>query len=200
LFDNLCYHPILIQLPAGQGRQLKTTLAEALQQIRESLPARLDSDTFLKKRREAREVFRKDRAALVTEMEAVAGERGFGVDAEEPGALSLFPVVEGRRLNDEEVAALDAEQRREYKRMGDLVLQSLGPLVRRLSRLEKDFQKNEKELERDTVRELLDKYVTPVQEKACRCAGCGEGTGEREGRPGRLVRLVLQRAGRARPA
>ncbi len=45
-------HPILFQLPAGQGRQLKQALAEALRQVREALPARLDSEAHLKKRNE----------------------------------------------------------------------------------------------------------------------------------------------------
>jgi len=167
-------HPVLFQLPAGQGRQLKKSLAEALRQVRETLPARLDSDAHLKKRNEELEKFRKARAALVAEMEKVAAERGFALEAEEAGALALFPMVDGQRLSDDERSALQPAQRKAFKRAGDQLLQSLASSIRRLTQLEKDFRKREKELERAAAGEELDIYVTPVAEKACRLAGCGE--------------------------
>ena len=167
-------HPILFQLPAGQGRQLKKSLAEALQQVRETLPARLDSEAHLKKRNEELEKFRKQRSALVADMEKAAAERGFALEAEEVGALALFPMVDGQRLSDDELAALQPAQRKAFKRAGDQLLQSLAPNFRKLTQLEKDFRKREKELERAAASEELDIYVTPVAEKACRLAGCGE--------------------------
>lgn len=167
-------HPILFQLPAGQGRQLKQALAEALRQVREALPARLDSEAHLKKRNEELEKFRKERATLVAEMEKLAAERGFALEAEEMGALSLFPMVDGQRLSDEELSALQSSQRKAFKRAGDQLLQFLASRIRKLTQFEKDFRKREKELERAAASEELELYVTPVAEKACRLAGCGE--------------------------
>lgn len=167
-------HPVMFQLPAGQGRQLKKSLADALQQVREALPARLDSDAHLKKRNEELEKYRKERAALVADMEKVAAERGFALEAEEAGALSLFPMVDGQRLSDEELSALQSSQRKAFKRAGDQLLQALASRIRKLTHLEKDFRKREKDLERAAASEELDIYVSPVAEKASRLAGCGE--------------------------
>lgn len=168
--------PVLIQLPAGQGMQLKNSLADALRQMREELPARLDSDGFLRKRRAGREQFREERSAVVKELERMAAEKGFALDAEEQGALSLFPMQDGKRLSDEEVALLAAPERQEFKRRADQLLQRMAPFVRRMGELEKSFQKKERELEREAAEYLFNRLVAPVAEKACRVSGCEEKT------------------------
>ena len=164
--------PRLIQLPAGQGTKLRDALAEALRQLREELPARLDSDAVLKKRRVERERFREERATMVKELETMAESSGFALEAEEQGSLSLFPMKDGKRLSDEDVAMLDAPERREYKRRADQLLQSMAPYVRRMGELEKGFQKSERLLERETAEHLWDKLVAPVADRACRVSGC----------------------------
>ena len=168
--------PVLIQLPAGQGSQLRDSLAAALRQMREDLPARLDSDVFLRKRRAGREQFREERANMVKQLERMAEEKGFALDAEEQGALSLFPMKEGKRLSDEEVSLLEMPERQEFKRRADQLLQRMAPYVRRMGDLEKSFQKKEQQLEREAAEYLLNRLVTPVAEKACRVSGCEEKT------------------------
>ena len=168
--------PVLIQLPAGQGSQLRDSLAAALRQLREDLPVRLDSDVFLRKRRAGREQFREERANMVKELEHMALEKGFALDAEEQGALSLFPMKEGKRLSEEEVALLDVPERQEFKRRADQLLQRMAPFVRRMGELEKSFQKKEQQLEREAAEYLLNRLVVPVGEKACRVSGCEEKT------------------------
>ena len=168
--------PVMIQLPAGQGVQLRDSLASALRQLREELPARLDSDLFLRKRRAGRERFREERAGMVKELESMAEAQGFALDAEEQGSLSLFPMQEGKRLSDEEVALLAPPERQQFKRRADELLQRMAPLVRRMGELEKSFQKGEQALEREAAEFLLNRLVTPVAEKACRLSGCGEKT------------------------
>ncbi len=166
-------HPVLIQLPAGQGRKLKKALAEALRQLREALPEELDSESFQDVRGEALEHFQKKRASIVEELESMAEASGFAVEAEDLGSLSLFPLAEGRRMSDDELARVDAVTRRTVKRKGDQLLQSMAPQVRRLAFLEKEFQQKERKLEKKIRADVFDRFVLPVREKACRLAGCG---------------------------
>lgn len=168
-------HPILVQLPAGQGRQLKKALAEALRQLREAMPEQLDSESFQHVRGEALERFQKKRTAIVEELEQMAEASGFALEAEDPGSLSLFPLVEGKRMSDEDLARVDAATRRTVKRKGDQLLQNMSPQVRRLASLEKEFHQKEKKLEEGILAAAYEHFVLPVREKACRLAGCGEG-------------------------
>ena len=166
--------PVLIQVPAGQGVQMRDSLSAALRQLREDLPARLDSDASLRRRRAWRDEMREARSAMVKELERMAADKGFALDAEEQGSLSLFPMKEGRRLSDEEVAQLGSPERQEFKKKADQLLQSMAPFVRRMGELEKQQQKKEQQLEREEAEYLLDRLVTPVAEKACRISGCEE--------------------------
>lgn len=166
--------PCLIQLPAGQGVQMRDGLRAAMRQLREDLPARLDSDGSLRRRRAWREELREARAGVIRELERMAADKGFALDAEEQGSLSLFPMKEGRRLSDEEVARLDSPERQDFKKKADQLLQSMAPFVRRMGELEKNFQKKEHELEREAAEHLLNRLVAPVADRACRLSGCGE--------------------------
>lgn len=167
--------PILIQLPAGQGRQLKKALAGALRQLHETMPGQMDSEAFSALRSEALERFQKKRSAIVEELESLAEASGFALEADDPGSLSLFPLIDGKRMSDEELAHVDAVTRRSVKRKGDHLLQRMGPQVHRLALLEKEFRQKEKKLEEDVLASAFDRFVLPVREKACRIAGCGSG-------------------------
>ncbi|MGN1038099.1 MAG: AAA family ATPase, partial [Mailhella sp.] len=166
--------PLLVQLPPGNGMQLKDALSSALRQFKDELPARLDSDGVLRKRRAEREKFREERSAMVKKLEEMAAEKGFSLDAEEQGALSLFPMKEGKRLSDEEVARLEEAERKAFKLRADQLLQRMAPFVRKMGGLEKNFQKTEQALEKEAAQYLWGRLIAPVAEKACRLAGCQE--------------------------
>ena len=168
-------HPILIQLPAGQGRQLKKALAKALQQLRDAMPEQMDSEEFLNLRGELVDHFHKKRVSIVNELEHMAESNGFALEADDPGSLSLFPLVDGKRMSDEELARVDIATRRAVKRKGDQLLQSMTSQVRRLALLEKEFRQKEKELESGILASAFDRFILPVREKSCRLAGCGDG-------------------------
>lgn len=166
--------PILLQVPAGQGRQIKSALADALQQVRKELPSRFEADAYVKKRGELLDRFQAARSRLLKEMDNVAGGRGFNLDVDDQGSLTLYPLVEGKRLSEEEFDKLDTRLRQSLKRKGDALLQAMTGLVRKLSQAERDFRFHEKDLEREVVGTVLDRYFTPMVEKACRNAGGNE--------------------------
>lgn len=163
--------PVLLQVPAGQGKQIKTVLSKALQQVRKELPGRFEAAAYVKKRGELLDRFQSARARLLKEMDSVAVGQGFNLDVDEQGSLTLYPLIEGKRLSEEEFEKLDTRLRQSLKRKGDSLLQAMTGLVRKLSQAERDFKANEKDLEREVVRSLLDRHLTPVVERSCRNAG-----------------------------
>ena len=162
--------PLLLRVPAGQGRQIKSSVADALQQVRRELPVRLEADSYVKKRGELLDRFQSARTNLLKEMDSRAGGKGFNLDVDDQGSLTLYPLIEGKRLSEEEFEKLDAQRRRSLKRKGDALLQAMTGLVRKMSQAERDFRLHEKDLEREVVSAVLDRYLTPVAERACRNA------------------------------
>ena len=167
--------PLLLRLPAGQGRQLKSAMSRALQVVRKELPGRFEADSYVKKRGELLDSFQTSRARLLKEMDSMAGGQGFNLDVDEQGSLTLYPLVEGRRLSEEEFDKLDRGLRQKLKRKGDVLLQTMTGLVRKLSQAERDFRFHERDLDREVVDAVLSRVFDPVAERACRNAAGGAG-------------------------
>ena len=164
--------PILISLPAGQGKKIKATLSKTLARIRKELPARFEQEAFVQRRARLLEKFQLDRQKLFKQMDAVAEGQGFNLDMDDHGSLTLYPLIEGKRLSEDDFDKLDADLRDGLKIKGDRLLQVMTGLMRKLSRTEEIFTEGERDLEREVITAVLDKFLTPVAEqfdKQCNC-------------------------------
>ncbi len=164
--------PRLISLPAGKGRQLKNDLAQVLQRIRKELPSRFENDAYVKKRNALLERFQSVRDKLLQKMDAVAVDKGFNLDLDEEGGLTLYPLIEGKRLSEEEFERLDEGLRKKLKLKSDGLLTVMTGLMRQLSKAEQGFTEDERTLDRNIMSEVLDTHLTPLVEtfnKACAC-------------------------------
>lgn len=160
--------PHLIALPAGQGQKLKKGLGDVLAKVRKELPTRFETDSFVKRRSQILDKFQDVRSGLLKKMDSVAEGKGFNLDVDENGGLTLYPMVEGKRLSEEEFDRLDTELRQTLKRKGDTLLHTMAGLMRRLTRAELEFRDDERALEREVVRQVLDELLTPVEERILR--------------------------------
>ena len=162
--------PLLLQLPAGQGKLLKSSLSKALQQIRKELSARFETEAYEKKKGELIKSFQSIRETLIKKMDKAAEIQGFSLDMDEQGSLTLYPLIEGKRLSEEEFEKLDTRFRATLKHKGDSVLQIMSGPVRKLTQAERDLKNNQKELEREVVGNALDRFLSPLAEKTYRQA------------------------------
>ncbi len=157
--------PRLISVPAGQGKKLKTALSSTLARVRKEIPSRFDNDAYTNRRSGLVDKFQSKRDKLFKLMDAVAGTKGFNLDMDETGGMTLYPLVEGKRLSDQEFAGLAAEQRKNLRAKGDSLVQAMAGLMRKLSKAEQDFLNNERSLEKEVASEVLDRLLTPLAEK-----------------------------------
>lgn len=157
--------PTLISLPAGQGKKLKAGLSKALGKVRKEIPGRLEHDAFIQSRSILLDKFQEDRKKLFKQMDQVAEEQGFSLDMDERGGLTLYPLIEGKRLSEEDFEKLDADLRDSLKIKGDQLLQDMGRLMRRLSRTEEAFSDGERELEREVINQVLDLFLNPLADQ-----------------------------------
>ena len=157
--------PRLIMLPSGKGRKVKQELADTLQKIYKEIPARFEADAYVRERSRIMNKFQEARSSLLTQMNSVAGDKGFNLDVDEGGSLTLYPLIEGRRLEEEEYDKLDSKLRLALKRKGDSLLHAMTGLVRQLSRVEEDWKEDERSLDRQVVTQVLDSIFDPAQER-----------------------------------
>lgn len=157
--------PRLITVPAGQGKRLKKSLAETLSRIRKDIPLRFENETFTHRRTGLLTKFQNRKDKLFKEMDVVAGTQGFNLDMDESGSMTLYPLVEGKRLNEQEFANLEAAQRKELKSKGDNLVAAMSGLVRKLGKMEQDFLDDERSLEKEVASEVLDRLLNPCVAK-----------------------------------
>ena len=160
--------PCLIELPAGQGRKLKNAMADMLARIRKDILARFENDAYTRRRSGLLDSFQGRKDKLFRQMDAVAGTRGFHLDMDDQGAMTLYPLIEGKRLSEQEFESLNSEQRKDLRSKGDSLLHAMTGLIRKLSRMEQDFLDKERLLEEEVASEVLDRLLTPLAEKFCK--------------------------------
>ncbi len=160
--------PILVNLPAGHGRILKKILHDVMAKIRKDLPRRFEADFFLTRRAKILDVFQEEKSVLLKEMDIIAKKKGFHLDMDDSGGLTLYPLVKGKRLSEEEFEALETEIRQNFKRKADTLLHTMSGLMRKLTRAEQGFREKERELERDVTKKALNGILTPAERQCLR--------------------------------
>jgi predicted ATP-dependent protease len=157
--------PRLISVPAGQGKKLKQALGKAISQVRKGIPLRLEHDTFTRRRSGLLRNFQSQKDKLFQQMDSAASTRGFNLDMDDAGSMTLYPLVEGKRLSEQEYAELESSHKKELKAKGDSLVAAMSGLVRKLSKMEQGFLDDERNLEKEVAAEVLDRALLPVIEK-----------------------------------
>ncbi len=169
--------PSLLALPAGQGKKFKQSLKETLENIGKELARRFEATTYVKQRAKLVDQFQNIRMGLLHKMNSVAVDKGFNLDMDENGGLTLYPLVEGKRLSEEEFERLDNTVRLNLKRRGDSLVQAMAGFMRQLNKAEESFHDDERDLERRAMGQVLDALLTPARQrilKACPVPGLPE--------------------------
>jgi predicted ATP-dependent protease len=148
--------PRAISLPAGQGRGFKTALAKAVADLREEIPARFEREAYLNQKQTLMRGYNADRETVLDEMEDKAKGEGYSLFVDDQGSYTLYPLLEGKVVSDEEFERLDPELKKTLKAKGDRLLEEMGSALRRLSKEERGYRDREKDLERQTAGEVLD--------------------------------------------
>ncbi len=162
--------PVLIKVPAGQGKKIRLGLIDVIATIRKEVSFHLEEEAYLKRRIAIQNKFHTVRNKLLKEMRGIANKQKFNVDLDEHGGITLYPLVDGKRLSEEAFSQLDNNLRQALKQKGDTLLHSMSTIVRRLTREENAFKLKEKELDHEVIKDILDdklmRFVKQVQ-KAC---------------------------------
>lgn len=165
--------PQLLSLPAGMGKKFKENLNLLVKGISRELARRLESGAFVKRRAKLVDSYQKTRTGLLHTMNNVAAHKGFHLEADDGGSLTLYPLVGGKRLADEDFDQLDATVRLKLKRQGEDAARAISVFVRQLTKVEETFHDEERDLERDVMTQVLHNLLTPLRRKmrkACDCS------------------------------
>lgn len=154
--------PRAISLPPGQGKVFKTTLAKAVTDMREEIPARFERETYQTEKQTLLRGYNADRESVLDEMEARAKAEGYSLFVDDQSGFTLYPLLEGKVVSDEEFERLDPDLKKALKAKGDHLLEEMGSALRRLSKEERGYHDREKNLERTTAGEVVDAHLAAL--------------------------------------
>lgn len=157
--------PILLTLPAGLGKLFKSELAKTVQAIRKELLSRFESDSYIKKRSKLLDTFNNQKSSYIKEMNILAEKQGFSLEFEDKSSITLFPLVDGKKLSEEEFDTLDKSLQEKFKKRGDSLLKVMSNIIRKISKSEADSKESERNLDKSIMEEVLNSLLTPFATK-----------------------------------
>lgn len=171
--DNWCYvnnfsdpvKPIALKLPPGRGLQLRTDMAQLVEELQSAIPSMLESEDYRKRVDQIDAEFdalqKKSINALADECEA----QDIALSQTETG-FSLDPARNGEIISDEEYDNLSSEQRDAIQKKIEVMEVKLTKLMKQMAEWQKAHHKRLRELNRevtifavgDLFDDLLPKY------------------------------------------
>lgn len=156
--------PMLLKLPAGKGKYLKESVVAFLRNINLELARRMDTMSYVRKRAALADRFQALRLDLLRKMKSMAEDRGFVLEIDDQGGLALAPA------RSEPGRAEEAESQSQEPR-GDGLARSMATLMHRLNKAEESFHEDERVMEREAMRNVLESLYKPMRQKLLKACG-----------------------------
>lgn len=157
--------PKCLALPAGKGKLLRSDLEELLNTLRVQIPEVFESEDYQNRREALIHQFNRERNKILRELDERATQEGFILNISQAGMV-IFPGKDGKPLTEEEIKAMSEEEREELRQKSNALHAEMNEALRRIRKMEKEFQQAEKKLDQDValfavghlIEELIDKY------------------------------------------
>ncbi len=155
--------PLTLELPAGRGVALREAVDRALRQLSRRLGRLLRNDTLRAQARSlGRDLDARSRETIAT-LEVQARDLGFGVRTSN-GSLHTFPVLHGKPLSSEQLAALDETTRRSLDDAEQRLVEVVDDTVARIQSLNEENDEARDQAAQRSAEALVTEEFTPVRE------------------------------------
>ncbi len=166
-FENVD-QPILLSVPAGQGKKIQNGLSQSLSKIQKELCRRQETKSYRNDKKKIQIKLENSRHWLLNKMEDKAHDAGFTFEIDDAGGLAFFPIVDGQRLKEEDFEKLSKKVRHDLKKRSEALFEDMGEYLQEYNRFEEEAIEEEKQLEREMLSTSLDRVFKPFIEKTLR--------------------------------
>jgi len=157
--------PKALGLPPGQGRVLKADMDELISTLKVQVPEVFESEDYTQRREALVHRFAQERNTMLQELDEKATKEGFILNISQTG-LMIFPGKEGKPMSEDELKALNDEDREALRQKSTALHTEMNEVIRKIRKMEKEFQEMERKLDQDValyvvghlIQELLEKY------------------------------------------
>src|SRR5579871_6036952 len=128
--------PLPLLLPAGRGPRLKQDVDAFVDELKTEIPKAFETEEYTNHRNTVIQTAESGRRQIAVQIEHRAAQAGFQI-LKGPGSLLLVPVVDGKPLNDEDLAKLDPAKQARIAEAHDRVQHEIEDRLVAIRELEK---------------------------------------------------------------
>jgi len=156
--------PQSLNLPTGKGRLLKSDMEELISSLKVQVPEVFESEDYSSRRESLMHGFTQERNKILQELDAKAGEEGFILNIS-PTGLMIFPGKESKPLSEDELKALNDEDRETLRQKSTQLHNEMNDAIRKIRKMEKEFQEKERKLDQDVALYVVGHHMEELREK-----------------------------------
>lgn len=155
--------PILISLPAGQGKHFRTDMEHLIQEFIKDIPAAFERKRFKEERKRMMEHFQERQRSVLKDFEAKVKEKGFEVIQVQVGNAmrpDITPVVNNQPVSFEQLDGL-LKQGQISKEEIEQMMQERGNLEGQMEIVLRELRNIERKA-KESLDELEERYLLPI--------------------------------------
>ena len=132
--------PIAVSLPAGQGKEFKSTMNQFIKDIRIDLNNTFNNDDFEKEKGLIKREYEEKRNLLMEKLNKKSEKYGFQVKSAKNG-IYMMPVINGKTIEEEEFEKLDEKTKKDFENKSEIVQQHIMDAITEIKNIERDAEK-----------------------------------------------------------
>ena len=155
--------PRAFAVPTGQGRRLAMAMTSFLEAVQREIPRAFESEDYARRREQSLAEVSTRRAKLITDLQAFAQERGFGLEMTPSGIVSI-PLQNGQPMPQQVFEQLPPGAKAELEQRGKQIQAEVGASMRQMREIEKVAQERVTALDRDVALFAAGPFIAELSE------------------------------------
>ena len=156
--------PIAVSLPAGQGKEFKSTMDSFIKDIKVDIKNTFNNEDFEKEKTLIRQEFEERRNNLMDALNKKAMQNGFFVKSAQNG-IYMMPVINGKTIEEEEFDKLDESIKKEFESKSGIVQEQIIEAISEIKAIEKEADKKIEEWQSNIALLTINVHINNIKAK-----------------------------------
>jgi len=159
------YRPRYLQLPAGQGQQLKADMERLIGGLQDDLPQAFESDEYQQRREQVDEQYKEREQAMYERWQHEAESRGFQLQQTQIGIQTVPLNDDGEPMTREQFQELDEETQGELRARQEELQEIIQRDMRQASKVAEERSEAVEELNREVASFVITPRIQNLKER-----------------------------------
>lgn len=158
------YKPKVLELPAGMGEQLRTDMAQLVEDLSMAVPAAYENDEYRTQINEIEKQANEQKEKAFSELSERADKQGITM-INTPTGYTIVPVKDGKPMPQDDFQKLDEKEQAEIQKKIDKIQEELRALILQIPIWEKETREKFKDLNSNFAKGAAKPFLKTLQDK-----------------------------------